>query len=262
MNHLPKIIVVVIALIAYFYFNNLHHTKLPIRPQTDESVQAQLNKLNPTERELVEAYMKRSGGTPAESFSMPGQRLSASNFGEAIDEQKKFIADTGKVAAQESAADAQNDAKYNELRKAASVDVYKREILAFSLADVPLSVREDPFYKPAYPTEGATQTLVATIRLKNTSSQTITALHGKVAVYKPQYKMGEPLGKFIDCTIDLSTQLNPDETKDYACVSQFSHNYLSDRDKEFAAASPSDYIVNWRPSQITFANGTSVGVPL
>jgi len=253
-----KVAVIILAIAAYFYFHSPYQTKLPISPQTADSVRSSLLKLKPADRALVEAYMERThGGTP-DSFSLAGSRRSAITFADAINEQKKFMEDTGKSNAEQASEDAANDAKYDPLRMLASVDVIKREFVPFSIADVPLSQREDPFFKPPHPTEGSKEVLVATIRLKNTTSQTITALNGQVSVYKSQFKRGDPLGFFVDCSINLSQSLNPDETKDYPCQSRLSQNYISDRDREFVAASSSDYIVNWRPSQITLADGKTI----
>ncbi len=255
-----KVAAIILAIAAYFYFHSPYQTNLPIRPQTPESVQGALAKLKPADRALVEAYMQRSGGASPDTFSVAGSRLSAKTFADAIEEQKKFMQDTGKNNALQAADDAKDDAKYNTLRALTSVEVIKREFVPFGISDVPLSQREDPFYKSPYPTEGSQQVLVATVRLKNITSQTITAVSGQVFVYKPQYKLGEPLGKFVDCGINLSQPLNPDETKDFICKSGFSQNYISDRDREFVAASSSGYVTNWRPTEITLIDGSKMTI--
>lgn len=159
------------------------------------------------------------------------------------------------------AAHVERDRKYVPLRKLASIEIVKREILPRSQAATPPSLRDKSNINFTFPDVGNgsdPDVLVTTYRLKNIGYQTITSVHGEVDIWKADdfSHYGElPLAS---CSIEEDLPLSPNETRDIPCAWSHLFREASTDERTFVHMPESEYRVDWSPYEIKLADGSRI----
>lgn len=231
-------------------------TPLPFGQRDLSSVQRQLDALPDSERALVVGYVQRSGGDLLPpKFADPDAPLTARTFGEAIALQRRFLAGQAVVDAQTAARRRARDAALAPLRAALEVELVGREI-----------VPRERLYTRVGPDLGAseasakraiddTPVLVTTFRLRNATRLTVDSLKGRVDVRGPD--RGPPLFSMLTiCFLDHRETLAPGQSTDIRCVN--GSGSMSVRDSAYLATPERDIVLDWKPTAIMFADGTSL----
>jgi hypothetical protein len=245
-------LVVLLAVIVGFYVWNHdpHHTKLPFGTTDLGSVQKELQKLPTAERELVEAYVKRSNGDVLpKQFADPDNPLTARTFAEAIELQRTWEAKAKVDDARIAALRAQREAKMAPLRAAVRARVVKAEVLTRN----EYQARRDPdFYKRPY-TVDKSPAFLTTIAVQNLSDQTIVELRGSLEARDAQAYLPMDL-----CWIDIGEQqsIPSGGTLELMC----GHDYrgASQQQKDFADNPGGRFEVVWKPKSVKFADGRAL----
>lgn len=246
-----SVVVAGLLIWGFIEMRDPYRTPLPARRGDFASIQPQLTRLSPTDRDLVSGYLERSGGDvlpPA--MADPENRLTARTIGEAIKLQRDFLAKQAVIDAQARVRKAARDETLAPLRAALGVELVKREILP----------RGEVLQKPgerggAKVAIDEMQIMVTTYRLTNTSETTIESARASVKIRKARPEMGE-LGILSDCWIERHEPILPGEAVEFECGNINKH--ASDEDRAFVAMSETDFIMEWEPREIRFADGTEL----
>ena len=124
----------VVALAALMIWGGLRsanplNTALPFGTTDLSTVKSELEKLEPTDRQRVEAYVQRTNGDymPA-GMGDPDDPVDARTFAQAIERQKQHEERMKVADAQARARQAERDVRFKPLRDALSVAMVKREM--------------------------------------------------------------------------------------------------------------------------------------
>jgi hypothetical protein len=223
-------------------------TALPFGTTDLSSVEAQLARLHPADRALVEAYVKRSNGDVLPpKFADPDAPFTARTFAEAIALEKAWDVKRGEQEVAAAGREAERDAAMAPLRDAIDASVARAEVLS----PRELSQPPDPnaTVKQALPSDDAT-VFVVTVSLHNLTSKTIVAVQGSLEARKPDAYLPLQL-----CWVDAGArdQVEPASRVEIRCGNMARH--VSAEEREFMDDS-SGYTVSWQPKSVVFADGT------
>lgn len=231
-------------------------TPLPFGQRDLSSVRRELDALPDSERALVVGYVRRSGGDLLPPrFADPDAPLTARTFGEAIALQRRFLAGQAVVDAQVAAREREREAALAPLRAALEVELVGREIVPRER----LLTRIGPDFGAD---DGAakraiddTPVLVTTFRLRNATRLTVDSVTGRVDVRGPD--RGPPtFGMAAICFADHREPLPPGQSVEIRCAN--GDGGVSARDSAYLATPERDLVLDWRPTAIFFADGTSL----
>lgn len=221
-------------------------TALPFATTDLSGVQDQLARLEPEERELVEAYVRRSGGDVLPpNLADPDEPLTARSFGEAIELQRRFLADMQVQEQQRRARRAARDAALQPLRSALSLELVSRDILAAGEVQGGSTL----------PGAGGHPVLVTTWRLRNTSPFTIEAYKGAVSVRKRR-PLPTELGVLDGCYFDTITPLAAGETLERRCA--MLNRAAGPAEHAYAAMDEDAFEIDWEPRLIRYPGGQTL----
>ena len=219
-------------------------TALPFGTTDLSSVQAELARLKPDDRELVEAYVKRSNGDVLPpSMADPDAPFTARTFGEAIALQRRFLREQAVRDAEVAQRKAARDALLEPLREAVGVRLLKRELLTVAQAQGRQEVSS----------ASSDRVLVVTYRLVNGAGRDITAVKGTVEV---RDAAGE---RRSGCWLDETRTLEAFSGIEVRCGNMM--RSADAREREFAALPAQDVTVSWEPVEVVFADGKQLSVP-
>jgi len=241
----------VLLLFVVHWLRDPLHTALPFGTTDLSSVQAQLKRLTPADRALVEAYVKRSNGDvlPAK-FADPDQPFTARTFGDAIALEKAWSIKRGKMDAEAAQRQAERDAAMAPLRDAVEAGVARAEVLAPSDLVAP----PDPSapVKQALPSEDAT-VFVVTVSLHNLGSKTITAVQGSLEAHDREAYLPLDL-----CWIDLAGRepIEPASRIEIRCGNPNRH--VSEQQRAFIDDDSGRFTLVWNPKRVVFADGSEL----
>lgn len=234
----------VVALAALMIWGGLRsanplNTDLPFGTTDLSTVQAQLEKLEPTDRQRVEAYVTRTNGDymPA-GLGDPDDPVDARTFAQAIERQKQHEERMKVADAQARARQAERDVRFKPLRDALSVAMVKREMLT-----------EAQIYGFGTDTNPKA---VTTFRLTNRSSEAIVAFDVKIDVRELDYPATE-FGVLVDCWLEEQRRLAPGDTFEARCGRQRALTRV--KDAEFMNWPVGDMDLRWEPKRIRFESG-------
>ncbi|MBK8286338.1 MAG: hypothetical protein IPK97_16490 [Ahniella sp.] len=215
------------------------NTALPFGTTDLSTVQAELEKLEPTDRQRVEAYVQRTNGDylPA-GMGDPDDPVDAKTFAQAIERQKQHEERMKVGDAEARARQAERDVRFKPLRDALGVAMVKREMLTHA-----------EIY--GYGTDMTPQA-VTTFRLTNRSNETIVAFDVKIDVRELDYPPTE-FGILVDCWLEEQRRLAPGDTFDVRCGRQRALTTV--KDAEFLTWPTSDMDLRWEPKRIRFEGG-------
>lgn len=215
------------------------NTTLPFGTTDLSSVQAELEKLDPADRQRVEAYVLRTNGDyiPAK-FGDPDDPVDARTFAQAVERQNEHEVRMKVAEAEAAARKAERDVRWKPLRDAMGVAMVKREMLTG---------------EQIYGAGDASQPqAVTTFRLTNRSNETIVAFDVKIDVRKRSYPPTE-FGILVDCWLEEQQRLGPGDIFDVRCGRQRALTTV--KDAEFLTWPASDMDLRWEPKRIRFASG-------
>jgi hypothetical protein len=248
------VILIGAAIALYSGHNDPHRTKLPFATTDLSSVQKALDRLPPTERALVEAYVKRSNGDVLpKQFADPDDPLTARTFAEAIDLQRKWEAKSKVDEARVAKLREEREARMAPLRAAVHASVLKAEILSRN----EFQARRDPtFYQRAYRVDKSPAFLV-TIRVRNLSEQSIVGLRGSLDAQDAQAYLPMDL-----CYFDLKEEqsIPSGGFLDLLCGNDY--QTASQQQQDFVANDAGRFNVAWKPQYVKFADGHELNTGL
>ena len=246
-----------IALLAWAIveWRHPHRTPLPFGTTDLSGVQEQLQRLPLDERELVEAYVRRSRGdvlTP--DLADPDEPLTARSFGEAIALERRHVALQLQQRARQQARRAERDAALQPLRAALGVELLRREIVS---ADEALGRAGPPgAAKSATGGAGGAHPVLITIwRLRNTSPFQIEEARASVTVRK-RYHPPTELGILDNCYFTPDRPLAAGESLEVRC-SQLNRG-AGPAERAYAAMDEDDFVIEWEPRLIRFPGGQTL----
>lgn len=225
------------------------HTALPYGTTDLSSVEPALARLNPTDRALVEAYVKRSNGDVLPpKFADPEQPFTARTFAEAIALEKAWDVKRSEQEGVAQARETERDAAVAPLREAVAVNVVRARVLSPRQLTEPSG--PDTAAKQALPTDDAT-TLVVMVSLHNLTGKTIVGVQGAVEARERDASMPVQL-----CWVDIGEQqpIEPASRVEIRCGNPALR--LSDEERAFVDDDSGRFTVSWKPRSVVFADGT------
>ena len=250
---ITRIFGILVAVVVFVYA--IQRTRDPLRTTlpfgtTDlSSVQAELARLKPDDRELVEAYVKRSNGDVLPpKFADPDQPFTARTFAEAIALEKDWAVKRDEQDAVAAGRQAEREAAMAPLREAVEATVARAE----ALSPRQLSAPPDPgaAVKQALPSDEAT-VFVVTVSLHNPGSKTIVGVQGALEARENGAYLPLQL-----CWIDLGAQqpIEAVSRREIRCANAARH--IGNEERAFIADDGSRFHVTWNPKSVVFADGT------
>lgn len=237
--------------VAVFMFlqwkSDPYSTLLPVGSTDLTPVREALAKLPPDERELVEAYVKRSRGDvlPAQ-FADPDAPLTARTFREAIELQRAWVARMKVVEADREKLNAQREARLAPLRALVQASVVEAEIVTRN----EYQARKNPdFNKRPYKVDNSPAFIIL-IRVQNLGDEPIVALRGSLQAHDSQAYLPMDI-----CWIDIGSgrEIQPGGYLELPC----GHDYrgASEQNKAFVNNPEGRFRVVWEPRYVKFADG-------
>ncbi|WIG54913.1 MAG: hypothetical protein OJF61_000699 [Rhodanobacteraceae bacterium] len=207
-----------------------------------QSLKPVMEKLTPEDRDLAAGYIARhtvGAALTGDAPSIPA----GETLGQAIEEQRKFLAEQKaeeqRQAALKAALQAKRDAATNAMRDAVTVTLVSKKL------------------KPDYGYSGILMdtNLVVTFGYKNNTSKDIAGVKGLISI---RDLFGDKLSDFLvsnDDTIPAG--------KSITWTGSRSVRYAigDNKDKKFADLDDSKYKVVWEPEVIVFSDGTKLQLP-
>jgi len=244
-------IVVAVALLGYF----VHRARDPLRTAlpfgtTDlASVEPALERLEPDDRALVEAYVKRSNGDVLlPSMADPDQPFTARTFAEAIALEKAWDVkrDAQEAVAAERASE--RDEAMAPLRAVVEANVTRTEIV--SPRDLAAPETPTTSVKRALPSDEATVFLV-TVSLHNLGSKPIVGVKGSL-----EAKDRDAYFPVALCWVDVGEQqrIDPASRTEIRCAN--SHRQITPEQRAFMDDSSGRFTLHWEPKTVVFEDGT------
>jgi hypothetical protein len=223
------------------------HTALPFGTTDLSLVQAQLRRLPPAERALVEAYVKRSNGDvlPAK-FADPDQPFTARTFADAIALEKAWHLKHGEIEAETARREAERDAAMAPLREAVEAGVVRTGVVAPRDLAVPPDPSAPVEQAPASDGDGV---FVVTVSLHNLGSRTISAVEGSLEARDREAYLPLDL-----CWIRVDTPIEPASRAEIRCGS--ASRRVSDQQRAFIDDDAGRFTVVWNPKHVVFADGS------
>ncbi|HEU4663826.1 MAG TPA: hypothetical protein VFS55_07335 [Dokdonella sp.] len=226
-------------------------TRLPFGTTDLSSVEASLQRLDPGDRALVEAYVKRSNGDvlPAK-FADPDQPFTARTFGEAIALEKAWDVKRDEMDAEAARRQADRDAAMAPLREAVEAGVVRAQVLA------PRDLVAAP--DPSAPVKHALASdepdvFVVTVSLHNLGSRTIERVQGSLEAQDREAYLPLDL-----CWIDLDerTPIEPASRVEVRCANP--NRRAGDQQRAFIDDRSDRFTLVWNPKRVVFADGTQL----
>lgn len=231
-----------------------HRTALPFGSTDLSSVQPQLARLPLHERELVEAYVKRSGGDVLlPSMADPDAPLTARTFGQAISLERDWQVKVQQADARSAELRQVRLARLAPLLALVDADVAKAEILTRN----EYQARKDPgFLQRPYRVD-TNPVFVSRIRVHNRGSATVVALTGSLHVRDREAVLPMDL-----CWIDLGSQraLAAGASIEFDCGN--ANRDASQQQRDFVSNPPGRFTVEWEPHHIKLASGRELDAGL
>ena len=230
-----------------------YRTQLPFGSTDLSSVQAKLDKLPAEDRQLVEDYVKRSNGDvlPAQ-FADPDAPLTARTFTEAIELQRKFVAQQAKVDAQIQARMAKRDAEFAPLRAALGMQLLRREIVPRGQLFGQPDGQALPNGTVAKVAIDDTPIQMTTYRLTNKSDSTIAAFKASIDIRKAHPKSAE-FGSLDECWLDHDEPLAAGASIDLRCGN--TDRQATSVERAYVNMPDSELLSQWEPKLVRFADG-------
>ncbi len=222
-------------------------TDLPFGTTDLSSVEPQLARLPAEERELVEAYVKRSNGdvlTP--ELADPDMPLTARTFAQAIELERAWKLKVQEQDAVMGKLKVARDAKLAPLRATVRASIVKAEVLTRE----EWHVRQNPNLGHN-PSKGDTSLVfLVRIRLQNLRDESIKRVTGSV-----QARDRDAYLPLNICWIDQGN-IAPNASVEVYCGR--ANQDASDQEKDFVKNPPGRFQVEWEPKRIELENGRTM----
>jgi hypothetical protein len=232
-----------------------HRTKLPFGTTDLSSVQTRLDALPDSERALVLGYVRRSrGDVLPPKFADPSEALTARTFGEAIALQRRFLAGQAVRDAHMAARGKARDKTLAPLRAALELQLVGRAIVPRSRALQPAGLDQTAYAALGTPIDDR-PTLVTTWRVQNVAGLTVESLRGYVDV-RDADQGPTAVGRLSICHFEHREPLTPGQSTEIRCA--MTEVPASAGDSAYVGMPERDLVIDWTPTAIVFANGTSL----
>jgi len=228
-------------------------TRLPFGTTDLATVEPQLQRLDPEERQLVRDYVVRSGGDVLpERFADPEAPLTARTFGQAIALQRRYLAQRAVLDAELDVRRAERAAKLAPLRSVLEVQLVRRQI-----------VPSTTLYSPPQATPGAAiaalpddkPVAVTTWRIKNVSAHTVESFRGGVHVRRAGTGFTY-VGQLDECWIEHDEPIRPGSSAQIQCGQP--GRDISSAQRAYVAMPARALAIEWIPKRIELAGGRSL----
>jgi hypothetical protein len=224
-------------------------TELPFGTTDLSSVEPALARLDPADRILVEAYVKRSNGDVLPpKFADPDAPFTARTFAEAIALEKAWDVKRGEQEIAAATREAERDAAMAPLRDAVEASVVRTQVLSPRQLSEPPD--PDAAVKQALSSDDAT-VFVVTVSLHNLTSKTIVGVQGALEAREPDAYLPLQL-----CWVDVGErdQVEPASRVEIRCGNPARR--VSDEERAFMDDDSGRFTVSWQPRSVVFSDGT------
>ncbi|MFC0676765.1 hypothetical protein ACFFGH_02710 [Lysobacter korlensis] len=227
-------------------------TRLPLGSTDLSAQQAQLDRLTDEQRQLVLAYVERSGGDvlPAR-FADPDVPLTARTFGEAIELQRRFVAMTREDDARAAERDAVRERELAPLRNALKAQLLSRQLVPPMQA---LHPSGNSFGSAASAAGDEPPVLVTTYRIRNGTPYTIDSFEAGAHVHRAGARFSY-VGALDECWIEHREPLHPGSSVDVRCGGR---RTASADVQAYARMAARELAIEWIPKKIRFAGGSTL----
>ncbi|WP_158882390.1 hypothetical protein [Rhodanobacter sp. L36] len=246
-----------IVLLAFLFHRSRDplRTSLPFGSADLSLVAPALQRLDASDRALVEAYVKRSNGDVLlPSMADPEQPFTARTFGEAIALEKTWdITRDTQTALAMKGIDALNEAMA-PLRAVVQADVQHIDMMSPRQLAGAIELTRD--IKSALPGNQPT-IFVVTVSLHNLGSEAIVGVTGALEARDRDATLPLDL-----CWVDIGPQdrIDPAGRTEIRCADP--HRYVSEEQRAFMHAPHDRYTVVWKPKTVSFEDGTRLATNL
>jgi hypothetical protein len=250
--------VAAIAVFLLLHLRDPHNTALPIGSTDLTPVKAQLEKLPPNERELVEEYVQRShGDVLAPRFADPDNPLTARTFADAIALQRQWRDKQAVVQAGAAARMSERDGELAPLRAVVSASVAKRELLSQREIAARRENRADPGVgtdaygaKQALPSD-VQNVFAVTVALQDHEESDVVELTGSLMAQDRD----APL-PFQVCwiSVDEQTFVPASSRRDVLCANP--EHQADAQQRALVEDTHGRFTLTWEPQHLKLRNGT------
>lgn len=237
----------------YHKSHDVYGTPLPLDINHLSDLEPKLKKLPSNERELVLGYLHRSNGDVLPTqFADPDSPFTARTFREAIELQKKYLAqqsiDDAKMADRRQA----REEALKPLRDALEIIIVKREIVPKSRMYESAEIVTANTLSKRPTSNNDTPVLIETYRIRNRSGKAIRAFKASMNIYKADTKPEEGHFTIGGCYINDNQPLQIDERRTVRCGGK----PASKADEAYVDMTESQLEIDWAPKRIDFEDHT------
>lgn len=238
-----KIFFVLILSILAVACSDPKSTKLPLEMEKWDSIKPKLEKLSEDEKGLFTGYAMRKA-MKGSIFATQSGTTEATTIGEAIEAQRKFIAESKAKEATQKAEMVKILAESEAAEKA------MREFVSVGLAGKKIQVERGVSGMEL------DRKLIIAFVFKNNSTKKIAGVKGRIVI---KDLFGDEISGFQisnDETIEVGgrTTWEGERSVKYAIGS-------SNKDEKFAELADDKFTLEWKPQVIVFSDGTKVDAP-
>jgi hypothetical protein len=218
------------------------NTPLPTDMGKMETIKPQFEKLTDDEKKLVAAYMLRKSmqGT---IFGGAAGTTDAATIGQAIDNQRAFVAAAEKRDAEEKALKAKLQAEREAAMKA------MRDVVTVALVSKKIDVER------GYSGIELGRRISIIVGYQNNGDKPIAGVKGTLVI---KDVFGDTLSRF---RISNDDTLGPKQSKTWTGGRRLSSFGGDNKDEKFAELPDDKIKVDWEPDQIVFTDGSKLSAP-
>jgi len=222
--------------------NGAKNTEIPTDIQNLDSIRAAVDKLEPEERELVAGYVMRH--TFGAAFGDKTAGIPAGvTIGNAIDEQRSFLADRkieeAKQAALKAELEARKEAAMKQMRDAVTVTLVSKAIEV----------------ERGYGGRVIDEHFAAGFGYKNNTNKAIAGVKGHISV---KDLFGDEISGFA---ISNDDTIEPGSSITWRGSRSVKYAIGDNNDRKLAELDDTKYKVVWVPQMIVFADGSKLEQP-
>jgi len=238
---MKKIITITLALLLAGC-NGAKNTEIPTDIQNLDSIKAAVDKLEPEERELVAGYVMRH--TLGAAFGDKTAGIPAGvTIGNAIDEQRNFLAnkkiEEAKQAALKAELEARKEAAMKQMRDAVTVTLVNKAIEV----------------ERGYSGMVTDEHFAASFGYKNNTDKAIAGVKGYISI---KDLFGDEISGFA---ISNDDTIEPRSSITWRGSRSVKYAVGDNNDRKLAELDDTKYKVVWEPQVIVFADGSKLEQP-
>ncbi|TFY99266.1 hypothetical protein EZ313_22140 [Ramlibacter henchirensis] len=235
-------LLIAVAVVALVGCSDPKHTALPTEIEKYETIKPQVEKLTPEERELFAKYAMRKAMKGTLLGGMAGA-TDATTIGEAIENQRTFMAEAARREAEAAALKEKAKAQREAGLKA------MRDIVTVALVSKRLDVQR------GYSGIEMDRKFVMSVAYKNSGTKDIAGVKGTLIV---QDLFGDTLSEFL---ISNDETIKVGDTVTWTGSRSTRFSFGNNKDEKLAELSDDKFKVVWEPEMVVFTDGTKLTAP-